>query len=233
MTRRDFVRNAALLGVGAGVGSVVTYEVMRDRRPAAPQPIIVRDADSNVQVPVTLGDMLDALDDATGTRAVVTAEWGLRPAVVYLVRKAQLEASSRQRGYNTGQFAIPVPGRPDLGMLAYDGKCTHLGCTVGWAGDLGASKDIADYDGDGVPDGRVLCPCHQAQFDIYDLATHVPATPAPRPLDVLRIRLDPRPGTADRRGDVVLGVERIAQATARAADRQGEGAPFSLAPPDG
>jgi Rieske Fe-S protein len=68
-------------------------------------------------------------------------------------------------------------------------KSTHLGCTVGWNAQLGASKDIADYDGDGVNDGRILDPCHQGQWDAFHRGEPQPGTPAPARLAGLDVRI--------------------------------------------
>ena len=54
--------------------------------------------------------------------AHVIGEWEYRPAVLYKVPVAELRASSRVRGYNTGQFALQHPGEADMALLAYDDK---------------------------------------------------------------------------------------------------------------
>lgn len=119
-----------------------------------------------------------------------------------------LRASTLLRGVDTAQFAIELPGSDKL-VLAYNGKCKHLSCTVGWDARLGASADVPDYDGDGVNDGRVLCPCHQAQYDIYDLGTQVPGGPAPEPLDVIKIAWE---------DGVLMGLEQVHQTHQHEAD---------------
>jgi cytochrome b6-f complex iron-sulfur subunit len=57
------------------------------------------------------------------------------------------------------------------GFLALDRTCTHLGCTVPWNPD----------------EGRFECPCHASSFDITGA---VLAPPAPRPLDLYRVRIE-------------------------------------------
>jgi Rieske Fe-S protein len=59
-------------------------------------------------------------------------------------------------------------------MFAISAKSTHLGCTVGFNKGLGASRDVADYDGDGLPDGRMLDPCHQDQWDVFHRGVAMP-----------------------------------------------------------
>jgi cytochrome b6-f complex iron-sulfur subunit len=59
----------------------------------------------------------------------------------------------------------------DGGFLALHRECTHLGCTVPWS----------------PSEGRFVCPCHASTFDI---AGRVLAAPAPRPLDLLAVRLE-------------------------------------------
>lgn len=60
---------------------------------------------------------------------------------------------------------------PDGGFLALDRTCTHLGCTVPW------NAEAACFD----------CPCHASSFDITGA---VLAPPAPRPLDLYRVRIE-------------------------------------------
>lgn len=59
-------------------------------------------------------------------------------------------------------------------LYAYSKICTHVGCPVSL------------YE---QQTGRVLCPCHQSQFDIYDGARPV-FGPATRPLPQLPISVD-------------------------------------------
>lgn len=221
LSRRDFVKGAAVAGAAAvlGVGALSRFlpVLSGDRGPA---PILRRDPATGEPTPVTVADL-------AGDPVVVhVGEWGGTPAVVYKVRTATLEASSRLRGYNTAQHAVQHPADASLAILAYGGKCTHLGCTVGFNAGLGASRDIEDYDGDGVREGRALCPCHQSQFDVFDLGRNMPAQPAPRPLDALPVRL----GDLHGGSPTIVATRRIVQASYRAADTQGLGAAFRLPP---
>lgn len=59
----------------------------------------------------------------------------------------------------------------DGGFLALHRECTHLGCTVPWSRD----------------EGRFVCPCHASTFDITGA---VSGPPAPRPLDLLPVRIE-------------------------------------------
>ena len=59
----------------------------------------------------------------------------------------------------------------DGGFLALHRECTHLGCTVPWD----------------AKQGRFICPCHSSTFDMTG-AVLVP--PAPRPLDLLQVRIE-------------------------------------------
>lgn len=68
-----------------------------------------------------------------------------------------------------------VPGRfyvihNDDGLMAFYWKCTHLGCTVPWI----------------TAENRFHCPCHGSIFDRHGL---VIGGPAPRPLDVMEIKI--------------------------------------------
>lgn len=57
------------------------------------------------------------------------------------------------------------------GFMALHRECTHLGCTVPWS----------------RTEGRFVCPCHASTFDI---SGQVLAAPAPRPLDLLAVRIE-------------------------------------------
>jgi len=59
----------------------------------------------------------------------------------------------------------------DGGFLALHRACTHLGCTVPWS----------------EAERRFVCPCHASTFDITG---QVSGPPAPRPLDLLPLRIE-------------------------------------------
>jgi len=59
----------------------------------------------------------------------------------------------------------------DGGFLALHRSCTHLGCTVPWNDE----------------EQRFVCPCHASKFDITG---EVLSAPAPRPLDLLEVRIE-------------------------------------------
>jgi len=59
----------------------------------------------------------------------------------------------------------------DGGFLAVHRECTHLGCTVPWRAES----------------GHFECPCHASVFDITG---EVLSPPAPRPLDLLEVRIE-------------------------------------------
>jgi len=59
----------------------------------------------------------------------------------------------------------------DGGFLALHRECTHLGCTVPWSATT----------------SRFVCPCHASTFDITG---QVLGPPAPRPLDLLPVRVE-------------------------------------------
>jgi cytochrome b6-f complex iron-sulfur subunit len=59
----------------------------------------------------------------------------------------------------------------DGGFMALHRECTHLGCTVPWIDE----------------EGRFVCPCHASAYDIRGV---VVSPPAPRPLDLLPVRIE-------------------------------------------
>ena len=59
----------------------------------------------------------------------------------------------------------------DGGFLALHRECTHLGCTVPWS----------------AAEKRFVCPCHASTFAITG---EVSGPPAPRPLDLLPVRIE-------------------------------------------
>jgi cytochrome b6-f complex iron-sulfur subunit len=59
----------------------------------------------------------------------------------------------------------------DGGFLALHRECTHLGCSVPWVAE----------------EKRFACPCHASAFDITG---QVLSPPAPRPLDLLQVRVE-------------------------------------------
>lgn len=111
--------------------------------------------------------------------------WNNVPVAIVVTTAQRLAAVDLDRGAGSATPSIAVPGHPELRMFALSAKSTHLGCTVGFNKGLGASKDIPDYDGDGVPDGRMLDPCHQGQWDVYHRGAPVRGTPAPARMAVL------------------------------------------------
>lgn len=68
-----------------------------------------------------------------------------------------------------GQFYLAC--LQDGGFLALSRRCTHLGCTVPW--------DETAH--------QFVCPCHSSVFDIKGEAIK---TPASRPLDLFRVRIE-------------------------------------------
>lgn len=63
----------------------------------------------------------------------------------------------------------------DDGLLALYTKCPHLGCTVPWVGPPDSAQAFQ-------------CPCHGSMYDYNGVLT---AGPAPRPMDLMRITVEP------------------------------------------
>jgi Rieske Fe-S protein len=223
LSRRSFIKNvvrAAVVGaLVPGVMSQVLPAVAPDAAGGSGgAPIIRRDKKTNSKIAVTVADL-----KAQPQNAPFVAEWNFLPAIVYMVRTAALQGSSKKRGYNTAQYALAHPDDDSYAIMVYEGKCKHLGCTVGWNGGFGASKDVESYVGDGINDGRILCPCHQGQYDIHDLALNVPGTPPPYPLNVVRFSIAPSykdpAGKITGGTNVLMGVEKVVQTSPRAANK--------------
>ena len=68
----------------------------------------------------------------------------------------------------------------EQGFVAYESKCTHLGCQVYF---LAGTTPIGEY-----PDGLIYCPCHQGAFDPARGAKVV-FGPPPQPLPRIPIRV--------------------------------------------
>lgn len=71
----------------------------------------------------------------------------------------------------------------DDGTLALYWKCTHLGCTVPW----------------NEAEGQWHCPCHGSVFDRHGVRV---AGPAPRPMDLMAMSVDPNGNVIVNTGDI-------------------------------
>jgi Rieske Fe-S protein len=115
------------------------------------------------------------------------ALWNGRPVVVIVTTQAHLAGVDELRGAGAASQAVDLPG--GLALFALSGQSTHLGCTVAFMPGLGASKDIPDYDGDGLPDGRLMDRCHQGQWDAFHRGAEVPGTPTGGRLPALAVEV--------------------------------------------
>lgn len=206
LSRREFIGTAMGLAVGGalvsfGAAQLVPGLAPKPKGAGGASPVIRRDPATNAKIPVTLDDL-----KAQPQNLPFTGEWNFLPAVIYMVKQDILKASAKVQGYNTAQYAVAHPTQADYAIMVYSGKCKHLGCTVGWNGALGAAKPEVgreDYDRDGLNDGRILCPCHQGQYDIHNLARNQPGTPPPAPLDVIQFNI--APSYTDPEGKIASG----------------------------
>ncbi|HUR62488.1 MAG TPA: hypothetical protein VM286_09025 [Candidatus Thermoplasmatota archaeon] len=119
----------------------------------------------------------------------LSATWNHLPVLVFVATAQELDGVEARRGAGEATPSVAVPGHPDLRLFVLSATSTHLGCIVGWNAELGASMDIADYDGDGRNDGRVMDPCHHGQWDAFHRGAPQPATPAPARLAALDVRI--------------------------------------------
>lgn len=89
-----------------------------------------------------------------------------------------------------GQPVTKRKGQADFNfgdLYAYSKVCTHLGCPT----SLFEQQT-----------GRLLCPCHQSQFDVFTYAKPI-FGPATRSLPQLPITVDPETGFLVARGDFI------------------------------
>lgn len=114
------------------------------------------------------------------------AVWDNLPVLLLVVPEERLAGVESARG--EGSATPSIPWGTGLRLMAFSAKSTHLGCTVGFNANLGASRDIADYDGDGVNDGRIMDPCSQSTWDPYHNAKPVQG-PAPTRLASLDVQV--------------------------------------------
>lgn len=116
------------------------------------------------------------------------ALWVGEPVLVVVTRQAILDGVTAVRGPGEATDAIPLGD--GLAVFVTSARSNFLGCTGKINTGLGASKDVADYDGDGRPDGRFLDACHQGQWDVFHRGAPVPGTPTEGPLAQLKIDVD-------------------------------------------
>ncbi len=118
---------------------------------------------------------------------VTKAVWNGHAILVFATTFDELAGVDAARGLGSATNSIAGPN--GLRLFALSAKSTQAGCLVGFNPTLGASRDVADYDRDGVADGRIMDPCHQGQWDAFNKAKPVPGTPAPTRLAALDLAL--------------------------------------------
>jgi len=88
--------------------------------------------------------------------------------------------------FNTGRFYLSLV--PE-GFLALYRRCPHDGCIVAWRHDEAALEPESTPQWQGAPkEGRFVCLCDGSAFDRYGVPR---SGPAPRPLDLMRIDVQP------------------------------------------
>jgi Rieske Fe-S protein len=173
----DVPRSAVRLAVLASVGLLVALVVVSvaEKARAVPVPIMDRAGDQPLAVPTEAG--------------YTVGSWNSKPVAIVVAPSTVLDGVERFRGPGEATPSIALPGQPGLRLFALSASSTHLGCTVGFNVGLGASKDIADYSGDGLNDGRMLDPCHHGQWDVYHRGAEVPGTATGGRMAVLDVRI--------------------------------------------
>ncbi|MEA3204326.1 MAG: hypothetical protein QOI63_2006 [Thermoplasmata archaeon] len=162
----DLPRLAVRLGALAAVGLLATLLALSAQHGGDAAAFPISDKAGNLlPVPAAPG--------------MVLGTWNHQPVWVFAVAASELAGVDAARGPGSATPSIPMPGHPELRLFVLSAKSTYLGCTVGWNAQLGASRDIPDYDGDGANDGRILDPCHFGQWDAFHRGLPLAGTPAP------------------------------------------------------
>jgi Rieske Fe-S protein len=165
VTRRQWVRHAAIAGTAVAAGAGLAACGTSTRKASGPAPGTTRGS-----VPATTS--------STGAGVTAPTTSGTAPAATSQTAPAVTGAATPPSLVVGKVSTIPVGGgviypshgvvvtQPTAGTFkCFSSSCTHLGCTV--------SKVAA---------GLIQCPCHGAKFSIDDGS--VKAGPAPRPLTV-------------------------------------------------
>ncbi|MGH2535179.1 MAG: ubiquinol-cytochrome c reductase iron-sulfur subunit [Thermomicrobiales bacterium] len=106
------------------------------------------------------------------------------------------EVNGEPLKHNLGKYWLV---HNDDGLLALYWKCPHLGCTVPW----------------NTGRGEFVCPCHGSVYDPTGVRL---AGPAPRPMDIMAVRID------EATGDVLVDTGAITQ---RSGYEPSQAAPYS------
>ena len=88
---------------------------------------------------------------------------------VFVAGAASVFESGSVTAFPEGKFYLVR--LDDGGFMALHRECTHLGCTVPWSEE----------------ERKFVCPCHASSYDMRGV---VLASPAPRPLDWLPVRVE-------------------------------------------
>ena len=135
------------------------------------------------RITTALGVLIGVALGGSVGRYFLSPAWKLRrEGWVETARLSELQESSpvkinyvqrKQDGWTTteGLRSVWLLREKDSGVIAFDPRCTHLGCPYRW--------DDAR--------GEFLCPCHSA---VFDRAGKVVSGPPPRPLDRFPVRIE-------------------------------------------
>jgi ubiquinol-cytochrome c reductase iron-sulfur subunit len=164
--RRRGLVGMLLLGVGS-IGVALLFplrSLLAFRKPDPVSSLRHTAWAAGVRLVTPDGEPVRAADVVAGTIRIVVPEGHTKDgdAPAFVVR------------LDPARFRRPPPTGDAEGLVAYSLLCTHAGCPVGLYQET---------------TGRMLCPCHQSAFDLWDAAKPV-AGPAARPLPGLSIGVD-------------------------------------------
>lgn len=172
----DAPKAAVRLSVLAAVGLLVAMTLVSLSEPGRPTP-----------TPVTARDGSPFL--LVREEGVYPAAWGPRqePVLVVVTRQEVLDGVERIRGEGEATEAERLG--EGLAVFAVSARSNRNGCSGSFVPSLGAAKDVADYDGDGAPDGRFMEACHHGQWDLFNRGAAIAATPTCGPLAMLPLQV--------------------------------------------
>jgi thiosulfate dehydrogenase (quinone) large subunit len=187
ISRREFVRGAALAGATAATAAVA---VALAGSPTAAAPftgsgsnsgpsdsVVEGSPSSEAQGPTSAGEGPSGSGTGAGSSSPTAGQGGTSVPGTPIAELASIPVGGAVGFEAPGVGAAALVRLSKNDVVAYSRTCTHAGCLVGYN-----------------QSARLLvCPCHGAEFDPANGATPV-AGPAPAPLAKVDVTIDPSTG---------------------------------------